>query len=88
MPPLQGMDRAPMGYSVEGGADGRDPLRSGYCSCYQPDQDEQKTRLNKNSGASPNAISGRRCHAINPILLDLVAISRGYTSRIWATYQQ
>jgi antirestriction protein ArdC len=42
----------------------------------------------KNSGAPASAIS-RRCYSgVNPILLDLVAMSRGYTSRFWATYQQ
>jgi antirestriction protein ArdC len=45
-------------------------------------------RPDKNSGSPANAIS-RRCYSgINPILLDLVGMSRGYTSRFWATYQQ
>ena len=41
-----------------------------------------------NSGSPANAISRRPYTGINPILLDLVSISRGYTSRYWATYQQ
>jgi antirestriction protein ArdC len=35
-------------------------------------------RPDKNSGAPANAISGRCSSGINPILLDLVAMSRGY----------
>ena len=45
-------------------------------------------RPDKNSGAPANAISSRSYSGINPILLDLVAMSRGYTSRFWATYDQ
>jgi antirestriction protein ArdC len=45
-------------------------------------------RPDKNSGSPANAISGRNYSGINPILLDLVAMSRGYSSRFWATYQQ
>lgn len=45
-------------------------------------------RPDKNSGAPANAISGRCYSGVNPILLDLVSMSRGYTSRFWATYQQ
>jgi len=45
-------------------------------------------RPDKNSGSPANAISKRNYSGINPILLDLVAMSRGYTSRYWATYQQ
>ncbi len=45
-------------------------------------------RPDKNSGAPANAISARPYSGINPILLDLVAMSRGYSSRFWATYQQ
>ena len=45
-------------------------------------------RPDKNSGAPANGISGRSYRGINPILLDLVAMSRNYTSRFWATYQQ
>ena len=45
-------------------------------------------RPDKNSGSPANAISNRPYSGINPILLDLVAMNRGYTSRYWATYQQ
>lgn len=45
-------------------------------------------RLDPNSGSPANVISRRAYSGINPILLDLVAMSRGYTSRFWATYQQ
>ncbi len=45
-------------------------------------------RPDRNSGSPANAISGRNYSGINPILLDLVAMSRGYSSRFWATYQQ
>ena len=45
-------------------------------------------RPDKNSGAPANAISSRCYSGVNPILLDLVSMSRGYTSRFWATYQQ
>ena len=45
-------------------------------------------RPDPNSGSPTNAISRRPYSGINPILLDLVAMSRGYTSRYWATYQQ
>ena len=45
-------------------------------------------RPDKNSGAPANVISKRPYSGVNPILLDLVAMSRGYTSRHWGTYQQ
>src|SRR5450755_2498556 len=45
-------------------------------------------RPDKNSGSPANAISGRNYSGINPILLDLVAMSRGYTSRFWGTFDQ
>ena len=45
-------------------------------------------RPDKNCGAPANAISGRNYSGINPILLDLVAMSRNYTSRFWATFEQ
>jgi antirestriction protein ArdC len=45
-------------------------------------------RPDKNSGAPTNVISKRPYSGINPILLDLVAMARGYTSRFWGTYAQ
>jgi antirestriction protein ArdC len=45
-------------------------------------------RLDPNSGSPTNVISKRPYSGINPILLDLVAMERGYTSRHWGTYQQ
>ncbi len=45
-------------------------------------------RPDKNSGSPTNVISKRPYSGINPILLDLVAMSRGYSSRYWGTYQQ
>ena len=45
-------------------------------------------RNDPNAGAPANVISRRRYSGINPILLDLTAMSRGYTSRWWATYSQ
>ena len=45
-------------------------------------------RNDPNSGSPANAITRRPYSGINPILLDLVAMSRGYTSRWWATYEQ
>ena len=45
-------------------------------------------RPDQNSGSPANAVSGRPYSGINPILLDLVAMSRGYTSRYWATFAQ
>ena len=45
-------------------------------------------RNDENCGSPANAISRRPYSGINPILLDLVAMSRGYTSRWWATFEQ
>jgi antirestriction protein ArdC len=45
-------------------------------------------RADKNSGSPANVISRRPYSGVNPILLDLVSMSRGYLSRHWATYQQ
>lgn len=45
-------------------------------------------RPDNNSGSPANAISGRCYSGVNLILLDLVAMSRGYFSRFWATYDQ
>lgn len=45
-------------------------------------------RADKNSGAPANAISRRPYSGINLILLDLVAMSRGYSSRHWGTFQR
>ena len=45
-------------------------------------------RPDKNCGAPANAISGRCYSGCNILLLDLVAISRNYTSRYWATFEQ
>ena len=45
-------------------------------------------RPDKNCGAPANGISGRNYTGINPILLNLVAMSRGYSSRFWATFEQ
>ena len=45
-------------------------------------------RPDKNCGAPANGISGRCYSGINPILLDLVSMSRGYSSRFWATFEQ
>jgi antirestriction protein ArdC len=60
---------------IEGLKNGTIPLRK----TWRPD---------KNSGSPANAISGRLYSGVNPILLDLVAMSRGYSSRFWATYGQ
>jgi antirestriction protein ArdC len=59
-----------------------DGLKSGVIPWRKP------WRADKNSGSPANAISGRQYNGINPILLDLVAMSRGYSSRFWGTYQQ
>lgn len=45
-------------------------------------------RNDPNAGSPANVISRRRYSGINPILLDLTAMARGYTSRWWATYAQ
>ena len=45
-------------------------------------------RSDPNSGSPANVISKRLYSGINPILLDLVAMSRGYSTRWWGTYQQ
>lgn len=45
-------------------------------------------RLDPNSGSPTNVISHRAYSGINPILLDLVAMERGYASRHWGTYVQ
>lgn len=45
-------------------------------------------RADKNSGAPANVISKRPYSGVNPILLDLVAMSRGYSSRFWGTFEQ
>jgi antirestriction protein ArdC len=45
-------------------------------------------RPDKNSGAPTNVISHRPYSGCNILLLDLVAISRGYTSRHWGTFEQ
>jgi antirestriction protein ArdC len=45
-------------------------------------------RADPNSGSPANAISKRPYSGINPLLLDLVAMEKGYTSRFWATYPQ
>ncbi len=35
-----------------------------------------------------NAVSNRRYSGVNLMLLDLIALERGFTSSLWATYQQ
>lgn len=45
-------------------------------------------RNDPNAGAPANVVSHRNYSGVNPILLDLTAMSRGYTSRWWATYSQ
>ena len=45
-------------------------------------------RNDPNSGSPANVVSKRLYSGINPILLDLVAMSRGYTSKWWGTYGQ
>lgn len=45
-------------------------------------------RNDPNAGAPANVVSRRNYSGINPILLDLTAMGRGYTSRWWATYDQ
>ncbi len=45
-------------------------------------------RADKNSGSPANVISRRPYSGVNPILLDLVSMSRGYLSRHWGTYEQ
>ena len=41
-----------------------------------------------NAGFPTNIISRRRYSGANPLLLDLTAQVRGYTSKWWATYKQ
>ena len=43
-------------------------------------------RNDPNSGAPANVVSHRLYSGINPLLLDLVSMSRGYTSRWWGTF--
>lgn len=45
-------------------------------------------RNQPNCGAPANVVSKRRYSGINPLLLDLVAMSRGFDSRWWGTFQQ
>ena len=45
-------------------------------------------RNDPNCGSPANALTRRPYSGINPILLDLVGMSRGYSSRWWATYEQ
>jgi len=45
-------------------------------------------RADKNSGSPTNAATKRAYSGINPVLLNLVAMERGYSSCYWATYQQ
>jgi antirestriction protein ArdC len=59
-----------------------DGLKSGNIPWRKP------WRPDKNSGSPTNVISHRNYSGINPILLDLVAMSRGYSSRFWGTFEQ
>lgn len=45
-------------------------------------------RNQPNCGAPANVVSKRQYSGINPLLLDLVSMSRGFDSRWWGTYQQ
>ena len=45
-------------------------------------------RNDPNSGAPANVVSHRLYSGINPLLLDAVAMSRGYTSKWWGTFGQ
>ena len=45
-------------------------------------------RNDPNSGAPANVVSRRLYSGVNPILLDLVSMVRGYTSKWWGTFGQ
>lgn len=45
-------------------------------------------RNDPNCGAPTNVVSRHPYAGVNPILLDLVAMTRGYQSKYWGTYQQ
>jgi antirestriction protein ArdC len=57
-------------------------LKSGTVPWRKPWRDDP------NCGAPANVISRRHYRGINPILLDLTAMSRGFNSRWWGTYLQ
>ena len=42
----------------------------------------------KNTGHPANASTGKLYRGINPLLLELAALDKGYASRNWATYKQ
>jgi antirestriction protein ArdC len=44
--------------------------------------------VSKNSGRPANAISKRCYNGINPLLLELSSMEKGFSSRYWATYRQ
>ena len=45
-------------------------------------------RNDPNSGSPTNVVSKKRYSGVNPLLLDLVAMTHGYQSRWWGTFQQ
>ena len=57
-----------------------DGLKSGTIPWRKP------WRADENSGSPADVISRRPYSGVNPILLDLVAMSRGYMSCHWGTY--
>ncbi len=42
----------------------------------------------KNTGHPANAVSGKLYRGVNPLLLELTALDKGYCSKHWATYRQ
>ena len=59
-----------------------DALKQGVVPWRKPWQNDP------NSGAPANVVSRRLYSGVNPLLLDLVSMSRGYTSKWWGTYRQ
>lgn len=45
-------------------------------------------RLSKNAGRPANVVSKKPYSGVNPLLLDITAMQRGFSSRWWATFQQ
>src|SRR5437763_128007 len=43
---------------------------------------------NGNAGNPANAVSGRSYRGINPLLLQLAAMDKGFCSKWWGTYRQ
>jgi len=42
----------------------------------------------KNAGYPANASTGKLYRGVNPLLLQLAALDKGYSSKYWATYRQ